>query len=85
MGIIRFLYGELSHEALVQATFFSALLCFIVGVYWMVRSLKDSVFASVVGLEYQPQAKMFSLVVVPWSSSRTTRLSTSSRDTGSSP
>ena len=64
MGIIRFLYGELSHEALVQASFFSALLCFIVGVYWMMRSLKDSVFASVVGLEYQPQAKMFSLVVV---------------------
>ena len=64
MGIIRFLYGELSHEALVQATFFSSLLCFIVGVYWMMRSLKDSVFASVVGLEYQPQAKMFSLVVV---------------------
>ena len=64
MSIIRFLYGELSHEALVQATFFSALLCFIVGVYWMMRSLKDSVFASVVGLEYQPQAKMFSLVVV---------------------
>ena len=64
MGVIRFLYGELSHEALVQATFFSSLLCFIVGVYWMMRSLKDSVFASVVGLEYQPQAKMFSLVVV---------------------
>mmetsp|Transcript_23831 Transcript_23831/g.70166 ORF Transcript_23831/g.70166 Transcript_23831/m.70166 type:complete len:471 (-) Transcript_23831:41-1453(-) len=64
MGIIHFLYGELSHEALVQATFFSSLLCFIVGVYWMMRSLKDSVFASVVGLEYQPQAKMFSLVVV---------------------
>ncbi|EOD26009.1 hypothetical protein EMIHUDRAFT_115320 [Emiliania huxleyi CCMP1516] len=64
MGLIRFLYGELSHEALVQATFFSSLLCFIVGVYWMMRSLKDSVFASVVGLEYQPQAKMFSLVVV---------------------
>ena len=48
----------------MQASFFSALLCFIVGVYWMMRSLKDSVFASVVGLEYQPQAKMFSLVVV---------------------
>ena len=30
----------------------------------MMRSLKDSVFATLVGLEYQPQAKMLSLFVV---------------------
>ena len=40
------------------------LLCFVVGIYWMMRSLKDSVFATLVGLEYQPQAKMLSLFVV---------------------
>ena len=61
---VRVLYGEMSPEQLVQSLFFSALLCFIVGVYWLLRSLKDSVFATVVGLEYQPAAKMLSLVVV---------------------
>uniref|UniRef100_A0A7S0IL69 ADP,ATP carrier protein n=1 Tax=Calcidiscus leptoporus TaxID=127549 RepID=A0A7S0IL69_9EUKA len=63
-AVVRVLYGELPHEKLVQASFFSALLCFVVGIYWMMRSLKDSVFATVVGLEYQPMAKMLSLVVV---------------------
>ena len=62
--LVRVLYGELPHEELVRAGFFSSLLCFIVGIYWMMRSLKDSVFASVVGLQYQPMAKMLSLVVV---------------------
>jgi ATP/ADP translocase len=63
-GIITMLYGELTPTELVQASFFSLLLCFIVGIYWMMRSLKDSVFATIVGLEYQPMAKMLSLVVV---------------------
>ena len=63
-SIVTTLYGELQHEQLVQASYFSALLCFVVGIYWMMRSLKDSVFATLVGLEYQPQAKMLSLFVV---------------------
>ena len=63
-AIVTTLYGELQHEQLVQASYFSALLCFVVGIYWMMRSLKDSVFATLVGLEYQPQAKMLSLFVV---------------------
>ena len=58
------LYGEMPPENLQQAGIFSLLLCFVVGIYWMMRSLKDSVFATLVGLEYQPQAKMLSLVVV---------------------
>jgi len=61
---VRVLYGDLSPTQLLQASFFSLLLCFVVGVYWMMRSLKDSVFATIVGLEYQPAAKMLSLVVV---------------------
>lgn len=63
-SIVTMLYGELSPTELLQASFFSLLLCFIVGIYWMMRSLKDSIFATIVGLEYQPMAKMLSLVVV---------------------
>ena len=62
--LVTCLYGELEHEKLVQASYFSALLCFVVGIYWMMRSLKDSVFATLIGLEWQPTAKMLSLVVV---------------------
>ena len=32
--------------------------------YWLLRSLKDSVMVSLNGVEYIPQAKMVSLVVV---------------------
>eukprot|EP00316_Scyphosphaera_apsteinii_P004297 CAMPEP_0119310048 /NCGR_PEP_ID=MMETSP1333-20130426/17673_1 /TAXON_ID=418940 /ORGANISM="Scyphosphaera apsteinii, Strain RCC1455" /LENGTH=512 /DNA_ID=CAMNT_0007314165 /DNA_START=139 /DNA_END=1677 /DNA_ORIENTATION=- len=63
-ALLRFLYGELTGEQLVQAGWLSALLCLLVGIYWLMRSLKDSVFATIVGLEYQPLAKMLSLIVV---------------------
>ena len=64
-SLARALYGEdaLKHETASEAGVFSALLCFVVGIYWMMRSLKDSVFATLIGLKYQPQAKMLSLVV----------------------
>lgn len=58
------MYGDISDKALLQSVSFSALLCLIVGTYWLMRSLKDSVFASVVGLAFQPRAKMLSLLVV---------------------
>src|SRR6056297_3239797 len=53
-SVVTTLYGELTPTELFQASFFSLLLCFIVGIYWMMRSLKDSIFATIVGLEYQP-------------------------------
>lgn len=62
--VVRSLYGELPHDKLVKAGTFSSLLCFVVGIYWLLRSLKDSVFATLVGLEYQPKAKIYSLGVV---------------------
>ena len=63
--LLRCLYGDaLSRAACVQSAAFAALLCLVVGVYWMMRSLKDSIFAAVVGLEYQPRAKLLSLLVV---------------------
>jgi len=59
------LYGDGSSDAaLAHAGFLAVLMCNIVGVYWLMRSLKDSVFTTVVGIEYQPTAKILSLVVV---------------------
>lgn len=34
---------------------------FLIGVYWLLRSVKDSILASTVGIRYQPMAKMISL------------------------
>lgn len=34
---------------------------FLIGVYWLLRSVKDSILASTVGIKFQPIAKMVSL------------------------
>ena len=56
--LCRCLYGELPPDKLLQALTFSLLLCFVVGIYWLMRSLKDSVFATIVGLEHQPHREV---------------------------
>ena len=53
------LYGDGSSDAqLAHAGFLALLMCNIVGVYWMLRSLKDSVFTTVVGIAYQVWARV---------------------------
>lgn len=39
----------------------------IIGVYWLLRPVKDGVFLSIVGGNYQPQAKLLSILVVGFS------------------
>ncbi len=36
----------------------------IIGIYWTLRPLKDSLFQDIVGGQWQPRAKMWSLVVI---------------------
>lgn len=38
--------------------------CVIIGTYWTLRPIKDSIFNAIVGIDWQPRAKMLSLVVV---------------------
>lgn len=59
----KFHYIHLNHDQ-VRVLFLSLTLFFIIGGYWLLRSLKDAVLSSLVGLEYQPLAKVYSLVVV---------------------
>ena len=47
---------ELKKFLLLALTFL-----FLIGVYWLLRSVKDSILASTVGIKYQPIAKMVSL------------------------
>jgi len=52
------LYGDLPYEDRLRAAWLSGTLFFIIGGYWLMRSLKDTVLATIVGLQYQPMAKV---------------------------
>lgn len=51
--------GELLKFGLLSVMFF-----FVIGTYWLLRPLKDSIFMSVVGKEYIPMAKWLSMLLV---------------------
>eukprot|EP01035_Chromulina_nebulosa_P019274 gene19274-25131_t len=56
--------GDLSGEDLIRVLWLSATLFFVVGGYWLLRSLKDPIMSVIDGVEYIPQAKIASLFVV---------------------
>lgn len=56
--------GELSGDDLVRVLWLSSTLFFVVGGYWLLRSLKDPIMSVIDGVEYIPQAKIASLFVV---------------------
>lgn len=55
---------HLQNEELIKVSWLSLILFFIVGGYWLLRSLKDPIISSINGVSYIPQAKMASLLVV---------------------
>ena len=60
----QYLYGDMTQAEFMTVLWFGGTLFFIIGGYWLLRSLKDTVMVSINGVEYIPQAKMVSLVVV---------------------
>ncbi|KAJ1452110.1 ADP/ATP carrier protein [Pelagophyceae sp. CCMP2097] len=58
------LYGKMTWEEKLRLLWLSSTLFFIIGGYWLLRSLKDPVIAVICGVEYIPKAKMLSVVVV---------------------
>ena len=61
--VVEVLYGEVSYADMPRIMWLSALLCAIIGGFWLLDSLKDTVLATTVGLEYQPRAKLLSVCV----------------------
>ena len=53
-----------SRDAMARVLMLGSTLFFIIGGYWVVRSLKLVIFSELVGLDYLPTAKLFSLVVM---------------------
>ena len=56
--------GDLDGEDLIRVVWLSGTLFFVVGGYWLLRSLKDPIMSAIDGVEYIPQAKIASLFVV---------------------
>jgi len=62
--LARRVTGDLEGEDLIRVLWLSSTLFFVVGGYWLLRSLKDPIMSVIDGVEYIPQAKIASLVVV---------------------
>jgi ATP:ADP antiporter, AAA family len=60
--IIKALWGDLRGEELKKFSLLSLGFFFLIGSYWPLKSIKDSVFLGMVGSNYQPYAKIASLI-----------------------
>lgn len=56
--------ASIEGEDFLRVVWLSSALFFVVGGYWLLRSLKDPIMAGISGVEYIPQAKIASLFVV---------------------
>jgi AAA family ATP:ADP antiporter len=59
--MIKKLISNLEGNELKKFLLLASIFLFLIGVYWLLRSVKDSILASTVGITYQPVAKMLSL------------------------
>jgi len=69
LGIFLFrlfkkLYGDIAFSEAKRVLSLAATLFFMIGGYWLLRSLKDPVMTSICGVESIPKAKKWSVVVV---------------------
>ena len=60
----RFFGKGLSNKEIQKFSLLALAFFFIVGSYWLLKTLKDGFFFNVVGGEFQPRAKMLSLLVI---------------------
>lgn len=57
-------FGDFSKEELKKFLRLGVIFAFVIGVYWTLRPMKDSIFMSLVGAEYQPYAKIVSMLIL---------------------
>lgn len=63
-GFLRALWGDLSKAEIKKFSLLSCIITIILGNYWMLRVMKNPIFNDLVGMEFQPYAKMVSMLVV---------------------
>ncbi|CAM9435695.1 unnamed protein product, partial [Sphacelaria rigidula] len=62
--IVTGLYGNLQPKDRFRVAWLAGTLFFIIGGYWLLRSLKDAIVIATMGTKYIPKCKIMSLVVV---------------------
>lgn len=62
--IVRFLWGNLTAKEFRRYGLLAAIFFVIIGSYWLMRVMKDAEFALLVGYQYEPIAKIVSVVFV---------------------
>ena len=63
-GFLRALWGDLTKKELKKFALLSCAITIILGNYWMLRVMKNPIFDDLVGMKFQPYAKMASIAVV---------------------
>ncbi|HLC07385.1 MAG TPA: Npt1/Npt2 family nucleotide transporter [Candidatus Babeliales bacterium] len=53
-----------SKEELKKFGILALIFCGIIAIYWALRPMKDSIFNAMIGMEWQPVAKILSLVII---------------------
>jgi ATP:ADP antiporter, AAA family len=53
-----------SKEELKKFGILALIFCGIIAIYWALRPMKDSIFNAMIGMEWQPMAKILSLVII---------------------
>lgn len=61
LKIARVLLGSFSHDELKKFLGLGAIFALIIGVYWTLQPMKDSIFMSIVGKDYLPYVQIFSV------------------------
>ena len=62
---LRSFFGGLLHKEERKKFFLlSVIFGITIGVYWLLRPIKDSIFLNMIGANYIPLAKMLSVIVV---------------------
>lgn len=63
--IAQTIWGKFeSKDEVIKFSLLGLIFGLIIGCYWTLRPIKDSIFAAMVGVDYQPMAKWLSLVIV---------------------
>lgn len=63
-SIANRIWPDLTSDELKKYGLLSSIFFFIIGGYWLLRPLKDGIFFDIVGGQFQPKAKIFSVAVV---------------------
>ncbi len=59
--ILTAIWGDLTKDEFKKFGLLAVTFLLIIGAYWLLRPLKDGIFASTVGIKHQPTAKIISL------------------------